>query len=129
MNQENVNGADFYNFLPQTDRNEMLWWMGEDYLCFIWQSIMGLICNQLTEADILGVKSHAEPDFEVKVAQNRDNKVSYVELTWPMQILLRDAEGNLRLEVEMNYKYWANLDGTEPPKNNAAVNIASQVRL
>ena len=129
MNHERVNGADFYNFAEQSEAPSLVWWMGSDYLCFIWQSIQGLVCNQLEKPETLGVKSHGDPKFQTRVATNRDNKVSYVEIDWPMQLLLRDASGDLRLEVEMNYKYWANLDGSEPPKNNAAVNIVSQKRL
>lgn len=128
MNQEQVNDTDFYNFWPQPEAPELLFFMGEDYLHFIWQSIQGLICNQ-NNAELLGVKSQQEPKFQTRIAQNRGNKVSYIELTWPMQILLADSSGNTRLEVEMNYKYWANLDGSESPSNNARVNVLSETRL
>lgn len=129
MNHETVNGADFYDFEHQNEKSDLLWFMGPDYLAFISNSIEGLLSKQLESPEILGVRSTGQPQFQTRVAKNRDNKVSYVEIDWPMQILFKDSEGHLRLDVEMNYKYWAHLDGSEKPRNEAAVNVISQERL
>ena len=129
MNHEKVNGADFYDFDCQNEKSDLLWFMGPDYLAFISYSIEGLLAKQLKSPELLGVRSTGKPQFQIRIAENRDNKISYIEIDWPMQVLFKDSKGHLRLDVEMNYKYWAYLDESKEPKNEAAVNIISEDRL
>lgn len=129
MNHQQVKGIDLYNFQEESDRSELLWWMGESCAEFIVDSVINQICSQVADSELLGIKAHSDPKFQVKVATERDNKVSYIEAKFPMQVLIRNPEGDIRLEVIGTYEYRANLDGSDPPAITKSFEILHQTWL
>lgn len=129
MNHQQVKGIDLYNFQKDSDRSELLWWMGESCVEFIVDSVINQICSQVADSELLGIKAHSDPIFQVRVATKRDNKFSYIEAKFPMQVLIRNPQGDIRLEVIGTYGYRANLDGSRPPEITKSLEISHQTWL
>ncbi|MDN3544244.1 hypothetical protein QWZ02_07255 [Kinneretia asaccharophila] len=129
MNHQQVNGIDLYNFQKDNDRSELLFWMGESCAEFIVNSVIHQVCSQVADSELLGIKAHSDPVFQVRVATKRGNKVSYIEAKFPMQVLIRNPQGDIRLEVTGTYEYRANLDGSRPPEITKSFDISHQTWL
>lgn len=98
MCQEVVKNIETYNFPRDDNTVAMLSWMGDDYVGLIIDEINRSICSQVENTHIIALKLESKPEIETHVS-NDSGKVISMDALFELQVLLRNAEGHTRLNI------------------------------
>jgi hypothetical protein len=99
MTSETPHDIDIYGFPDDEDTAQMLWWMGEDYVRFVVDSLCEGLLNQDASSDVIAIKCQERPQFLTAV-QGSTGTVTRMSAIFRLQVLVRDGdESDWRLYV------------------------------
>lgn len=102
MEKQTIRGIDIYNF--PNDIGGMVYWMGEQYIDFIIETLEVGLKQQDPQTEIVAIKCQQEPKFETLVSESTQ-EIRSMEVTFPVQILVKDGSGaHWRLSGDNTYE-------------------------
>ena len=98
-----VHDIDTYGFPDDEDTAQMLWWMGEDYVRYVVESLREGLVTQEAASDIVAIKCEGRPQF-LPAVEGSTGTVTRMSAIFRLQALVRDGEqGDWRLFITAHY--------------------------